>query len=175
MAHLRRRDAGPADGARRRRQAAVAPAELDRMKALVREAMEQGAVGRVDVAAVPARAVRHDRGADRAGDRGRQVRRRLRDPHAIRRRAPCSTALDEAIRIGREAKIPVEIWHVKAAGKQQLGPDEGHRREASSRRAADRRRHHARTLTRIQPGSTRCPRSSRRGRTTAGTRSSSRG
>jgi dihydroorotase/N-acyl-D-amino-acid deacylase len=30
-------------------------------------------------------------------------------------------ALDEAIRIGREAKIPVEIWHVKAAGKQNWG------------------------------------------------------
>jgi len=30
-------------------------------------------------------------------------------------------ALDEAIRIGREAKIPVEIWHVKAAGKRNWG------------------------------------------------------
>ena len=27
-------------------------------------------------------------------------------------------ALDEAIRIGRTAHIPVEIWHLKAAGKQ---------------------------------------------------------
>jgi dihydroorotase/N-acyl-D-amino-acid deacylase len=31
------------------------------------------------------------------------------------------TALDEAIRIGREANIPVEVWHVKAAGKQNWG------------------------------------------------------
>jgi len=30
-------------------------------------------------------------------------------------------ALDEAIRIGREAKIPVEVWHVKAAGKRNWG------------------------------------------------------
>jgi dihydroorotase/N-acyl-D-amino-acid deacylase len=30
-------------------------------------------------------------------------------------------ALDEAIQIGREAKIPVEIWHVKAAGKRNWG------------------------------------------------------
>jgi dihydroorotase/N-acyl-D-amino-acid deacylase len=30
-------------------------------------------------------------------------------------------ALDEAIRIGREADIPVEIWHIKAAGKQNWG------------------------------------------------------
>ena len=32
-------------------------------------------------------------------------------------------AIDEAIRIGREAHIPVEIWHLKAAGKTQLGQD----------------------------------------------------
>jgi dihydroorotase/N-acyl-D-amino-acid deacylase len=30
-------------------------------------------------------------------------------------------ALDEAIRIGREARIPVEIWHIKAAGKGNWG------------------------------------------------------
>jgi len=30
-------------------------------------------------------------------------------------------ALDEAFRIGREAKIPVEIWHLKAAGKANWG------------------------------------------------------
>jgi dihydroorotase/N-acyl-D-amino-acid deacylase len=30
-------------------------------------------------------------------------------------------ALDEAIRIGREAKIPVEIWHLKVAGKKNFG------------------------------------------------------
>jgi dihydroorotase/N-acyl-D-amino-acid deacylase len=30
-------------------------------------------------------------------------------------------ALDEALRIGREAKIPVEIWHIKAAGRKNWG------------------------------------------------------
>ncbi len=30
-------------------------------------------------------------------------------------------AIDEAVRIGREAGIPVEIWHLKAAGKPQWG------------------------------------------------------
>jgi N-acyl-D-amino-acid deacylase len=30
-------------------------------------------------------------------------------------------ALDEAIRIGREARIPVEIWHLKVAGKLNWG------------------------------------------------------
>jgi len=30
-------------------------------------------------------------------------------------------AIDEAVRIGREAEIPVEIWHLKAAGKANWG------------------------------------------------------
>src|SRR5207302_5836772 len=30
-------------------------------------------------------------------------------------------AIDEAVRIGREAHIPVEIWHLKAAGKSNWG------------------------------------------------------
>jgi dihydroorotase/N-acyl-D-amino-acid deacylase len=31
------------------------------------------------------------------------------------------SAIDEALRIGREAHIPVEIWHIKLAGKQNWG------------------------------------------------------
>src|SRR5260370_23256840 len=30
-------------------------------------------------------------------------------------------AIDEAVRIGREANLPVEIWHLKAAGKPNWG------------------------------------------------------
>jgi N-acyl-D-amino-acid deacylase len=30
-------------------------------------------------------------------------------------------AIDEALRIGREAQIPVEIWHIKVAGKANFG------------------------------------------------------
>lgn len=30
-------------------------------------------------------------------------------------------ALDEAIRIGRQARIPVEVWHIKVAGKRNWG------------------------------------------------------
>src|SRR5437588_10168478 len=30
-------------------------------------------------------------------------------------------ALDEAFRIGREANIPVEIWHLKVSGRQNWG------------------------------------------------------
>jgi dihydroorotase/N-acyl-D-amino-acid deacylase len=32
-----------------------------------------------------------------------------------------TSAIDEAVRIGREAHIPVEIWHLKAAGKPNWG------------------------------------------------------
>jgi dihydroorotase/N-acyl-D-amino-acid deacylase len=32
-----------------------------------------------------------------------------------------TAAIDEAVRIGREARIPVEIWHLKAAGKSNWG------------------------------------------------------
>ena len=54
-------------------------------------------------------------------------------------------ALDEAIRIGREAKIPVEIWHVKAAGKRNWGrmKEIVAKIEAGAPR---RRRHHRRHL-----------------------------
>src|SRR5438552_3884867 len=31
------------------------------------------------------------------------------------------TAIDEALRIGREAGLPVEIWHIKVAGKNNWG------------------------------------------------------
>src|SRR5260370_7057646 len=30
-------------------------------------------------------------------------------------------SIDEALRIGREARIPVEIWHLKVAGKNNWG------------------------------------------------------
>src|SRR5207245_5623160 len=31
------------------------------------------------------------------------------------------SAIDEALRIGREAHLPVEIWHIKVAGKKNWG------------------------------------------------------
>jgi len=31
------------------------------------------------------------------------------------------SSIDEAVRIGREAHVPVEIWHFKVAGKQNWG------------------------------------------------------
>lgn len=48
-------------------------------------------------------------------------------------------ALDEAIRIGREARIPVEIWHIKTAGKRNWGrmPEVVARIEAARRAGVD--------------------------------------
>ena len=45
---------------------------------------------------------------------------RLRDPLRSEG-AEIDAAINEAIRIGREARIPVEIWHLKVAGKRNWG------------------------------------------------------
>ena len=91
-------------------------AELERMKTLVREAMQQGAVG-VSTALqyAPAPYAKTEELIALAAEAAK-FRRHLCDAYAQRRRRD-DEALDEAFRIGREAKIPVEIWHLKAAGK----------------------------------------------------------
>jgi N-acyl-D-amino-acid deacylase len=57
---------------------------------------------------------------DCAGFGSLEVRRNLCDPHAQRGRRVLE-AIDEAVRIGREAHVPVEIWHFKVAGKANWG------------------------------------------------------
>ncbi len=96
------------------------PAELERMKALVREAMRDGAVGlstSLQYAPAPYATTEELIAlATEASKYGGIYASHIRDEgNAI------STALDEAFRIGREAKIPVEIWHLKAAGKANWG------------------------------------------------------
>jgi dihydroorotase/N-acyl-D-amino-acid deacylase len=96
------------------------PAELDRMKALVREAMEQGAVGlSTSLQYAPAPYAKTEELIALAAEASRYG-----GVYATHLRSEADTvldALDEAIRIGREAKIPVEIWHVKAAGRRNWG------------------------------------------------------
>ena len=104
------------------------PAQLERMKALVREAMHDGAVGvSTSLQYAPAPYASTEELIALAA-RSRQIRRHLRHAHAQRRRSAITAAIDEAVRIGREAHIPVEIWHLKAAGKPQLGPHAADRR-----------------------------------------------
>lgn len=96
------------------------PAELDQMKALVRQAMQQGAVGvstALQYAPAPyaktAELVALAQEASKYGG--------IYATHMRSEGDGVLDALDEAIRIGREAKIPVEIWHIKAAGKNNFG------------------------------------------------------
>ena len=95
---------------------APTPEELEQMKALVREAMEQGAVGlSTALQYAPAPFAKTEElialAAEAANFGGIYATHMRSEGDGI------DDALDEAFRIGREAKIPVEIWHLKAAGK----------------------------------------------------------
>jgi dihydroorotase/N-acyl-D-amino-acid deacylase len=96
------------------------PAELDQMKALVREAMEQGAVGvSTSLQYAPAPYATTEELIALASEAARYGG--IYATHMRSEGDQVLPAIDEAIRIGREAKIPVEIWHIKAAGKQNFG------------------------------------------------------
>jgi dihydroorotase/N-acyl-D-amino-acid deacylase len=95
-------------------------AELERMKALVRDAMREGAVGlstSLQYAPAPYATTEELIAlAAEAGKLGGIYASHIRDEgNGI------IGALDEAFRIGREARVPVEIWHLKAAGKSNWG------------------------------------------------------
>ena len=95
-------------------------AELQRMKALVREAMQDGAVGlSTSLQYAPAPYASTEElialAAEAAQFGGTYASHIRNEGDSI------DAALDEAFRIGREARIPVEIWHLKAAGKANWG------------------------------------------------------
>ena len=96
------------------------PEELERMKALVREAMGEGAVGlSTALQYPPAPYARTEELIALAAEAAK-----LGGVYATHMRSEgteIDAALDEAIRIGREARIPVEIWHLKVAGKRSWG------------------------------------------------------
>jgi len=99
---------------------APSPAELDRMKSLVRDAMRDGAIGlSTSLQYAPAPYAKTDELialAAEAAKFGGIYASHIRDEGDT-----IVAALDEAFRIGREAHIPVEIWHLKAAGKANWG------------------------------------------------------
>src|SRR5262249_50665195 len=96
------------------------PAELDRMKALVRYAMQDGAVGvSTSLQYAPAPYATTDELIALATEAGKYGG--IYATHMRSEGDAISAAIDEAIRIGREAHIPVEIWHIKAAGKPNWG------------------------------------------------------
>lgn len=99
---------------------APTPAQLETMKRLVRDAMGQGAVGlstSLEYAPAPYATTEELIAlASEASKLGGIYATHIRNEGDAE-----LAALDEAIRIGREAKIPVEIWHLKVAGKANWG------------------------------------------------------
>jgi dihydroorotase/N-acyl-D-amino-acid deacylase len=96
------------------------PAELDRMRELVRQAMREGAVGLSTSLQYPPAPYAETEElialASEAAKSGGIYATHLRNESD-----EIIPALDEAIRIGREAGIPVEVWHLKTAGKNNWG------------------------------------------------------
>jgi dihydroorotase/N-acyl-D-amino-acid deacylase len=96
------------------------PAELERMKQLVAEAMKDGALGvSTSLQYVPARFAKTDEIVELA-----KVARMYGGIYATHQRSEAN-ALDESLaevfEIARRAQIPVEIWHLKTAYKKNWG------------------------------------------------------
>jgi dihydroorotase/N-acyl-D-amino-acid deacylase len=113
-------------------------AELDRMRALVRAAMQDGAVGvSTSLQYAPAPYATTEElialASEAAKFGGIYATHMRSEANAI------LAALDETVRIGREAGIPVEIWHLKVAGKANWGrmPEVIARIEAARRSGVD--------------------------------------
>jgi N-acyl-D-aspartate/D-glutamate deacylase len=96
------------------------PEQLEQMKALVREAMKDGAVG-VSTALeyAPAPYAKTEELIALAAEGGKFGG--IYSTHMRNESAAVLEAIDEALRIGREAHVPVEIWHIKVAGKENWG------------------------------------------------------
>jgi dihydroorotase/N-acyl-D-amino-acid deacylase len=94
--------------------------ELERMKQVVREAMRDGAVGlSTSLQYAPAPYASTEELIALASESAK-----LGGIYATHMRAEgdaIAAALDEVIRIAREAHTPAEIWHLKAAGKSNWG------------------------------------------------------
>ena len=96
------------------------PEQLEQMKALVREAMQDGTVGvstALEYAPAPyAKTEELIALAAEGGKFGGIYSTHMRDESNS-----ILEAIDEALRTGREAHVPVEIWHIKVAGKNNWG------------------------------------------------------
>jgi N-acyl-D-amino-acid deacylase len=96
------------------------PEQLVRMRALVRDAMKDGAVGvSTSLEYAPAPYAKTDELIALATEASK-----FGGIYATHMRSESDAVLesiDEALRIGREARIPVEIWHLKVAGKNNWG------------------------------------------------------
>src|SRR5579862_6687208 len=95
-------------------------AQLDRMKELVREAMRDGTVGvSTSLEYPPAPYAKTDELVALASEASKFGG--IYATHMRNESDAVLPAIDEALRIGTEAHIPVEIWHIKVAGKENWG------------------------------------------------------
>jgi dihydroorotase/N-acyl-D-amino-acid deacylase len=99
---------------------AATPAEIGAMQGLVADAMRQGAVGvssSLEYAPAPyantEELIALSRTAAQYGG--------IYATHMRSEQEAILVALEETIRIGREAHVPVEIWHLKAGGVNNFG------------------------------------------------------
>lgn len=96
---------------------APTPDELGRMRALVRAAMEEGALGvGSSLIYAPAFYAKTDELIALAQEAGRYGGMYI--SHIRSEGNALLEAVDELIRIAREAQVPAEIYHLKAAGEQ---------------------------------------------------------
>lgn len=113
-------------------------ADLEAMKHLVAQAMEEGALGlSTSLQYVPDRFASTEEIIALA-----QVARQYGGVYLTHQRSESGAidqSIDEVIRIAREAKIPAEIWHFKTAYKANFGrmPAELERLEAARREGVD--------------------------------------
>src|SRR6202048_2065657 len=99
---------------------APSPQELQQMKQLVAEAMRDGAFGlSTALQYAPAPYASTEELIALASEAGRYGG--IYSTHMRSEQNGIMQALDETIRIGRDAHVPVEIWHLKTAGKSQWG------------------------------------------------------
>jgi len=97
-----------------------APSELDQMKSLVEQAMKDGALGLSSALIYPPNIFAKTEELIALA----QVASKYGGLYATHMRSEGASempALAEAIRIGREANIPVEVFHLKVSGKARWG------------------------------------------------------
>jgi N-acyl-D-amino-acid deacylase len=96
------------------------PAQLDQMRELVREAMREGAVGvSTSLEYAPAPYAKTDELIALASEASKYGG--IYATHMRNESDAILPAIDEALRIGREGHVPVEIWHLKVAGRANWG------------------------------------------------------
>ncbi len=96
------------------------PQQLEQMKALVDDAMKDGAVGvSTSLEYAPAPYAKTDELIALAAEAGKFGG--IYATHMRNESDSVLEAIDEALRIGREGHLPVEIWHIKVAGKDNWG------------------------------------------------------